>query len=213
MAVLRAMAMLRYGALSAVLQPYIAIARTLSWANRNVRRHRERKGCQQHRLSHHPHVLNKSKLCGGLGLRNPRPQTNVAPRNTVAPPPRPLKISTHSSFDILFLPSGGTDTFRVYMKRRVSSRHRSCPRSGGAHVSHSGQASACVPRAGRMDGSQRRSSFFARWAIFAREPCMRRPPQKQWCDRLPLHQTGRWLNGSRPSTRGGDITRRRSPPS
>ena len=70
MAVLRAMAMLRYGdvALSAVLQPYIAIARTLSWANRNVRRHRERKGCQQHRLSHHPHVLNKSKLCGGLGL-------------------------------------------------------------------------------------------------------------------------------------------------
>ena len=67
MAVLRAMAMLRYGALSAVLQPYIAIARTLSWANRNVRRHRERKGCQQHRLSHHPHVLNKSKLCGGLG--------------------------------------------------------------------------------------------------------------------------------------------------
>ena len=76
MAVLRAMAMLRYGdvALSAVLQPYIAIARTLSWANRNVRRHRERKGCQQHRLSHHPHVLNKSKLCGGLSrtLRNPR---------------------------------------------------------------------------------------------------------------------------------------------
>ena len=76
MAVLRAMAMLRYGALSAVLQPYIAIARTLSWANRNVRRHRERKGCQQHRLSHHPHVLNKSKLCGGLATLGPK-QTSL----------------------------------------------------------------------------------------------------------------------------------------
>jgi hypothetical protein len=128
MAVLRAMAMLRYGdvALSAVLQPYIAIARTLSWANRNVRRHRERKGCQQHRLSDYPHVLNKSKLCGGLDKRRSAKFRHVLIHSGSAA--RPLKISTHSSLDILFLPSGGTDTFRVYMKRRVSSRHRALGR-------------------------------------------------------------------------------------
>jgi hypothetical protein len=37
---------------AASLCPYIAVARALARADCNVRRHRERKGCQQHRLSH-----------------------------------------------------------------------------------------------------------------------------------------------------------------